>query len=104
MPQTRRQRMNGVMRAAIVLPALLLLIPSCATKKWVRETLDQKEASIGQRVDQQFQQHETQRVDGMGQRMGTLETSVGEAATAANGAREVGNNALAKAEGTDKRL
>jgi outer membrane protein OmpA-like peptidoglycan-associated protein len=120
--------MNRVMRVGIVLPAVLLLVSGCATKKWVRETLEQKEASIGQRVDQQFEQRDTkigerfgtvegrlsgeaqrvdsvgQRVDGMGQRVGTLETSVTEATTAATGARDVGNSALAKAEGTDRRL
>ena len=33
--------MNRVMRVGIVLPAVLLLVSGCATKKWVRETLEQ---------------------------------------------------------------
>lgn len=113
--------MNRVMRTAIVLPAVLIVFSGCATKKWVRETLEQKETVIGQRVDQQFEQRdarigerfgvvegrvsgEAQRVDGMGQRVGTLETSVTEATASAASARDTGNTALAKAEGTDKRL
>jgi outer membrane protein OmpA-like peptidoglycan-associated protein len=113
--------MKPVTRIAVLVPAALILVSGCATKSWVRETIDRKEAAIGQRVDQQFEQREAkiterfgtvegrltgeaQRVDGMTQRFGTLETSVGEASAAAAGAREAGATAMTKAEAVDKRL
>ena len=120
--------MKAVTRINALLLAVLVLAAGCATKNWVRETLGQKEAAIGQRVDQQFEQRDAkigeriggvegrvsgeaqringmgQRVDSMGQRIGTVETSVGEASTAATGAKEIGASAQAKADGVDKRL
>src|SRR5262249_667741 len=89
------QAMNQVARSGIVVPALLVLVSGCATKKWVNETMTQRETATAQRVDQQFEQRDTklgdrigavegrvngesQRVDGMGQRLGTMETSVGQ--------------------------
>jgi outer membrane protein OmpA-like peptidoglycan-associated protein len=121
--------MNRVTRIGVVLvPVVFLLASGCATKKWVRESLEQKDTAIGQRVEQQFEQRDAkiaerigtvegrvagetqrvegigQRVEGMGQRMGGLETSIGEASAAAASARETGNSALAKAEGVDSRL
>jgi outer membrane protein OmpA-like peptidoglycan-associated protein len=120
------KRMTAI---ATVLPvALVLLATGCATKKWVRQTVDQKETSMNQRVDQQFDQRDaklgerigtvegrvtsetqrvdgvSQRVDGVSQRMGTIETSVGEANTNATGARETSNTALEKADSVDKRV
>ena len=113
--------MKPLTRISVLLPALLILAVGCATKNWVRETLTQKETVIGQRVDQQFEQRdakigeriggvegrvssEAQRIDGVGQKLGTIETSVSEASAAAAGARELGVASQAKADGVDRRL
>jgi outer membrane protein OmpA-like peptidoglycan-associated protein len=121
--------MKRTIGIAMLLPAVVLVLASgCATKKWVRETLNQRETVINQQVDQRMDQRdakigerigtvenrvtgESQRVDGMGQRLGTVETSVTEATAAATSARDSANaakdtatSALTKAEDTDRRL
>lgn len=113
--------MKPITRINVLLPALLILAAGCATKTWVRETLNQRETAIGQRVDQQFDQRdakigeriggvegrvsgEAQRLDGVGQKLGTIETSVGETSAAAAGARDLGASSQAKADGVDRRL
>ena len=121
--------MRRTIGIAMLLPAVVLVLASgCATKKWVRETLGQRETVIHQQVDQRMDQRdvrigerigtvenrvtgEAQRVDGMGQRLGTVETSVTEATAAATGARDAANaardtaaSALSKAEDSDRRL
>jgi outer membrane protein OmpA-like peptidoglycan-associated protein len=121
--------MKRTIGIAMLLPAVVLVLGSgCATKKWVRETLNQRETVINQQVDQRMDQRdakigerigtvenratgESQRVDGMGQRLGTVETSVTEATAAATSARDSANaakdtaaSALTKAEDTDRRL
>ena len=47
---------------------------------------------------------EAQKTDGMGVRVGTLETSITSTSEAARGARERADAAMAKAEGVDSRL
>lgn len=113
--------MKPATRVGVLLPAVFILASGCATKGWVRETLDRKEAVIGQRVDQQLDQRdakiteriggvegrvtgEAQRVDGMGQRLGTVEGSLGEVSATAAAGRDAGTSALAKADGVDRRL
>lgn len=113
--------MKPATRVGVLLPAVFILVSGCATKGWVRETLDRKEAVIGQRVDQQLDQRdakiteriggvegrvtgEAQRVDGMGQRLGTVEGSLGEVSATAAAGRDAGTSALAKADGVDRRL
>lgn len=126
--------MSHVSTIAVLLPAVLILTSACATKGWVRETLGQKEAEIGQRivkvesrvgdeaqrvdrvegkVGEQSQRvdkvevrvsEEAQRLEGMGFRVKTLESSVGEVSEVAKGARDRADAALAKAEGVDSRL
>ncbi len=113
--------MKPVSVLKVLLPAVLVLASGCATKRWVSERLDQKETAISQQVDQRFDQRDTkiaerigavdgrvsgeaQRVDGMGLRVGTLETSIGEVSIGATAARDAANSALAKSEGVDRRL
>jgi outer membrane protein OmpA-like peptidoglycan-associated protein len=113
--------MKPATRIKVLLPAVLILASGCATKSWVRETLDQKEIAISQQIGQRLDQRDTkiserigvvdgrvsaeaQRVDGMGQRLGTMDASISEASTAAAGARDTGNSALAKADGVDRRV
>jgi outer membrane protein OmpA-like peptidoglycan-associated protein len=103
---------------------LLIVATGCATKGWVREEMGKQEAQVGQRIVQVDERigseaqrvdkrvdtvegrvsQEAQRTDGMGVRVGTLETSITSTSEAARGARERADAAMAKAEGVDGRL
>jgi len=74
--------MRRVIHIGFLLPALLILVGGCATRDWVRDILGKKEAETDQRFGEQ-----TQRIEGMGFRVKTLETSVGEVGEVAKGAR-----------------
>ena len=117
--------MRHVSRTGVLVSATLLIVATgCATKGWVREEMGKQEAQVGQRIGQVDERigAETQRVDkrvdsvegrvsqeaqkteGMGVRVGTLETSITSTSEAARGARERADAAMAKAEGVDSRL
>jgi outer membrane protein OmpA-like peptidoglycan-associated protein len=120
--------MKRILGVTMLLPAVLILASGCATKKWVRQTVGERETAIHQQVDQRMEQRdvkigerigtvegrvtgEAQRVEGMGQRLGTVESSVGDASSAAASARDTANSAVGKAdsavgkaEDTDRRL
>jgi outer membrane protein OmpA-like peptidoglycan-associated protein len=126
--------MTSISPTAILLPALLIVVSGCATKGWVQETLDRRDAQIGQRmetVDGQVttvgQQVTTvgQQVNTVGQRVGTVEDrvaqesqriegvdarvsalgpAVAEANQTARRATDASGAAMAKAEGVDQRL
>jgi len=117
--------MRHVSRTGVVLSATLLIVATgCATKSWVREEMTKQEAQVGQRIAQVDERigseaqrvdkrvdsvegrvsQEAQKTDGMGVRVGTLETSVTSTSEAARGARERADAAMAKAEGVDGRL
>jgi len=117
--------MRQVSRTGVLLSATLLIVATgCATKGWVRQEMSKQDAHVGQRIGQVDERigSESQRVDkrvdtvegrlsqeaqkteGMGVRMGTLETTVTSTSEAARGARERADAALAKAEGVDGRL
>jgi len=117
--------MRHVSRTGVVLSATLLIVATgCATKGWVREEMGKQEAQVGQRIGQVDERigseaqrvdkrvdsvegrvsQEAQKTDGMGVRVGTLETSVTSTSEAARGARERADAAMAKAEGVDGRL
>ena len=82
--------MRHVSRTGVLVSATLLIVATgCATKGWVRQEMGKQEA---------------QRTDGMGVRVGTLETSITSTSEAARGARERADAAMAKAEGVDSRL
>jgi outer membrane protein OmpA-like peptidoglycan-associated protein len=103
---------------------LLIVATGCATKGWVREEMGKQEAQVGQRIGQVDERigaeaqrvdkrvdsvegrvsQEAQKTDGMGVRVGTLETSITSTSEAARGARERADAAMAKAEGVDSRL
>lgn len=82
--------MRQVIRIGVLMPALTILVSGCATKDWVRELLGKKEAEIDQRV--------TQRVEGMGFRVQSLETSVGEVGQMAQSARARSDEAFGRAD------
>ena len=120
--------MRHVSRTGVVVSATLLIVATgCATKGWVREEMGKQEAQVGQRIGQVDERigteakrvdtvdkrvdsvegrvsQEAQKTDGMGVRVGTLETSITSTSEAARGARERADAAMAKAEGVDSRL
>lgn len=117
--------MRHVSPTKILLPAaMLILVSGCATKGWVREELSRRDTQIDQRIVQVDERvgSETQRVDkrvdgvegrvtqeaqkaeGMGVRVGNLETTVTSTSDAVRSARERADAAMAKAEGVDGRI
>ena len=84
--------MRRVIHIGVLVPALLILVGGCATRDWVRELLGKKEAEIDQRLVEG-----TQRIEGMGFRVQTLETSAGET-------RGRADAAFARANEVDSRL
>ena len=117
--------MRHVSRTGVLVSATLLIVATgCATKGWVREEMGKQEAQVGQRIGQVDERigteaqrvdkrvdsvegrvsQEAQKTDGMGVRVGTLETSITSTSEAARGARERADAAMAKADGVDSRL
>jgi len=109
--------MKRVTPIKVLFPAVLILVSGCATKNWVREALDQRQGLITQDINQREAQttqrvtavdsrvsEQGQRVESMVGRIGAVETSVGEASATAAGARDLGNTALGRADGVDRRL
>jgi outer membrane protein OmpA-like peptidoglycan-associated protein len=112
--------MTSMPRAAVLLPAILMVLSGCATRSWVRETLDQRDAQMGQRVDAVDHQvsavgqrvdtvegkvtQESQRIEGVDSRVATLGTQITETSEAARGAKEASIAAMEKADGVDKRV
>ena len=120
--------MRHVSRTGVLVSATLLIVATgCATKGWVREEMGKQEAQVGQRIGQVDERigteakrvdtvdrridtvegrvsQEAQKTDGMGVRVGTLETSITSTSEAARGARERADAAMTKAEGVDSRL
>ena len=64
--------MRGVMRVAVVVPAMALLMSGCATKDWVKDLVGKREAEIDQRV---------------GTRVGSVETPAGRGVAAGDAGR-----------------
>ncbi len=112
--------MKPISRTAVLLPAVLIVFSACATRDWVRQTLDTREAQMGQRVDTVDQRvdtmgqrvdtvdgkvtQESQRIEDVGSRVSTLGATVTEVSEAARGAKEASNAAMAKADGVDRRV
>jgi len=105
--------MNSLRRTAILLPTLLVLAAACATKGYVRETVNKKGTEMDQRVDAVDQRvtvvdgkvsTQGQQIDGMGSRVNTMETSITETSEAARGAKEAALAAQNKADSVDQRV
>ncbi len=110
---------NGIRIGALV-SVLLLLTVGCATKNYVRESLRNQQNQIDQRFDtvegtvSEGSQHvgtlegrvneQGQHIEGMGARVQTLETSVGEVGTTAKAARERADSASSKSDDVNNRL
>lgn len=98
--------MRQAVRVGIVLPAVLVLVSGCATKKWVTEFVGKKEVEIDQRiggVDKKLAD-ESQRVDGVDGRLKTTEGTLTQTSEVARGARERADGAFTKADETNSRL
>jgi outer membrane protein OmpA-like peptidoglycan-associated protein len=95
--------MRQAVTVGLVLPAVLVLVSGCATKKWVTEFVGKKEVEIDQRftgVDRKMTDENT-RIDG---RLKTAETGLSETSEAARSARERADGAYSKADETNSRL
>lgn len=98
--------MRRGVRIGVLVPAVLALTAGCATQNWVRDLWGKKEGELNQRFTKVEGRvsDESQRVEGMGFRMQSLETSVGEVGEAAKGARGRADAAYARADEVDSRL
>jgi outer membrane protein OmpA-like peptidoglycan-associated protein len=107
-------------RFGLTLPVALLALSGCATKGWVQEQMAQQRTQVDQRFATMEAQageegkriggvearvtEQGQAIQGMGTRVGGIETSVGEATTLARGADQRANGAMARANEVDGRL
>jgi outer membrane protein OmpA-like peptidoglycan-associated protein len=112
--------MRSIPRIALLLPAVLILVPACATKSWVRETLDKRDAQIGRQVETVDLQvssvgervgavedrvaKDSRLIEGVDARLDTLGSTATEASETARAAREVSSAATTKAEAVDQRV
>ena len=76
--------MRGVMRVAVVVPAMALLMSGCATKEWVKDLVGKREAEIDQRVGTRVGSVET-RLGEESQRVTRVEGQIGETTQRLNG-------------------
>jgi OmpA-OmpF porin, OOP family len=102
--------MRQAVMVGVVLPAALLLVSGCATKKWVTEYVGKEKVEIDQRftgVDRKMAD-ETQRVDGKVDRVDTrlksAEGTLTRTTATANGAKDRADSAYSKADDTNSRL
>ncbi len=107
--------MRQSFQVALLVPAALLMGSGCATKDFVKETAAKQRTEVDQRIDKVEGQvtdgaqriggvetrvtEQNKRVEAVGSRVGTLETSVGEASGTAKGAQERANSAMTRADG-----
>jgi OmpA-OmpF porin, OOP family len=102
--------MRQAVMVGLVLPAALLLVSGCATKKWVTEYVGKEKVEIDQRftgVDRKMAD-ETQRVDGKVDRVDTrlksAEGTLSQTTATAKGAKDRADSAYSKADDTNSRL
>ena len=102
--------MRGVMRVAVVVPAMALLMSGCATKDWVKDLVGKREAEIDQRVGTRVGSVET-RLGEESQRVTRVEGQIGETTQRLNGveaqagqASETAKAARVRADEVDTRL
>jgi septal ring factor EnvC (AmiA/AmiB activator) len=98
--------MRYVVRPLALAAVSVLLISGCASKGWVRDFVgvragetDQHVAKVEEKVNE-----ETQRTEGLGTRLNSTETSLGEVRGLTSAAQEQADNAVRKAEASDSRL
>jgi len=91
----------------VVLPAALLLVSGCATKKWVTEYIGKEKVDINSGVDSKMtaeSQRVDQKVDGVDTRLKSAEGTLTQTSETAKGAKDRADNAYTKADETNSRL
>jgi outer membrane protein OmpA-like peptidoglycan-associated protein len=91
--------MRRIAGGMIVSSVALVLVTGCATRDWVRDLVGKKEVDFDQRIGEQ-----SKRVDGMGSRLTTAETGLGQTGEVARAARERADAAHVRAEDVNTRL
>jgi OmpA-OmpF porin, OOP family len=99
--------MRQAVMVGVVLPAALLLVSGCATKKWVSEYVGKEKVDINSGVDSKMSaesQRVDQKVDGVDTRLKTTEGTLTQTSETARGAKERADTAYTKADETNSRL
>jgi OmpA-OmpF porin, OOP family len=99
--------MRQAVMVGVVLPAALLLVSGCATKKWVTEYVGKEKVDITSGVDSKMSaesQRVDQKVDGVDSRLKTTESTLTQTSETARGAKERADSAYTKADETNSRL
>ena len=99
--------MRQAVMVGVVLPAALLLVSGCATKKWVTEYVGKEKVDINSGVDSKMSaesQRVDQKVDGVDTRLKTTEGTLTQTSETARGAKERADSAYTKADETNSRL
>jgi OmpA-OmpF porin, OOP family len=99
--------MRQAVMVGVVLPAALLLVSGCATKKWVTEYVGKEKVDITSGVDSKMSaesQRVDQKVDGVDTRLKTTEGTLTQTSETARGAKERADSAYTKADETNSRL
>jgi outer membrane protein OmpA-like peptidoglycan-associated protein len=111
--------MRHIRHAVAVLPTALLVVTGCATKDFVKRTVERERVEVNHRIDrvegrmaegsrrlravEARASEQAQRFEDVGARVGPLETSVEQAATTARNAYEDADTALGRADGAMSR-
>jgi outer membrane protein OmpA-like peptidoglycan-associated protein len=102
--------MRQAVIVGVVLPAALMLVSGCATKKWVNELVgkekvetDQKISGVDSKVTAETQRLD-QKVDGVDTRLKTTEGTLTQTSETAKGAQARADSAYTKADETNSRL
>ncbi len=99
--------MRQAVMVGVVLPAALLLVSGCATKKWVTEYIGKEKIDINSGVDSKMtaeSQRVDQKVDGVDTRLKSAEGTLTQTSETAKGAKDRADNAYTKADETNSRL
>jgi OmpA-OmpF porin, OOP family len=99
--------MRQAVMVGVVLPAALLLVSGCATKKWVTEYVGKEKVDINSGVDSKMtaeSQRVDQKVDGVDTRLKSAEGTLTQTSETAKGAKDRADNAYTKADETNSRL
>jgi outer membrane protein OmpA-like peptidoglycan-associated protein len=95
--------MRQAVTVGLVLPAVLVLVSGCATKKWVTELVGKEKVEIDRKMADETQRVD-QRVGGVDSRLKTTESGLSQTTEVAKGARERADGAYTKADETNSRL
>jgi outer membrane protein OmpA-like peptidoglycan-associated protein len=102
--------MRQAVIVGVVLPAALMLVSGCATKKWVNELVgkekvetDQKISGVDSKVTAETQRLD-QKVDGVDTRLKTTESTLTQTSETAKGAQARADSAYTKADEANSRL